>query len=626
MTAYPMASRSLVVVVLAALVNLMISAPGAAQQASAVVLPHQKLVDTHEALIWVTGLNAEAGQVPQAEFNDAVTRFRTIAARTETGRLSEAEWTDLVARALAVQRDMDFRWVEDPVNQLRVGVPFGLVKPTSEPRGWGGSIWENADASVVLTTFKHHLRRQTINSYFRVLMASRPAAKIAHLELTSDHFVLEGDAVGDKGPYHFHARAYRVDDHVVGILIQYPPTAAERMEKVVNINASRFQRENGWKSVYLSSCGRPVPGQVRIIFGTNRTALPAATTASSDQDLDALYGPTASNQLHLGCLHIAVPTNLEPRRILARPPTVAAADPALHYAMKRYRPLTSSAPGNPGHRMNLIDDEFGQGNERALVFIHGYNVGFGDAVRRAAQIASDTGYRGKVYVFSWPSLGQRTRYTADLDTAEQSEAYLENVLRLVLTDGTVQTLDMIVHSMGSQPFLRVVRGVARSFDQPNRRGRRIRFGQVVFAAPDVGADVFREKVREIVPLAKRVTLYASSTDCAMYASRLLRLGRGRAGDLEDGKPVLVDGVQTIDASDSRVRGGVLDRVTSAINLDRLRSYFSCNHAYFADRQRLLDDLAQVLLSDAEPTARSPNFMAPVEGPGGKVLYWKLQPE
>src|SRR5262249_34687796 len=57
----------------------------------------------------------------------------------------------------------------------------------------------------------------------------------------------------------------------------------------------------------------------------------------------------------------------------------------------------------------------------ALVFIHGYNVSFLDAARRAAQIGFDLQIRGAMAFFSWPSRGSVHAYPADEATIEASE-------------------------------------------------------------------------------------------------------------------------------------------------------------------------------------------------------------
>ena len=70
---------------------------------------------------------------------------------------------------------------------------------------------------------------------------------------------------------------------------------------------------------------------------------------------------------------------------------------------------------------------------------------------------------------------------------------------------------------------------------------------VIFAAPDVDARIFRREILpRLAPHAEHITLYASSDDDALRASRMVnnavRLGLG--GD----SLVVIDGMDTVDAS------------------------------------------------------------------------------
>ena len=73
----------------------------------------------------------------------------------------------------------------------------------------------------------------------------------------------------------------------------------------------------------------------------------------------------------------------------------------------------------------------------------------------------------------------------------------------------------------------------------------------MFAAPDVAMPVFDQKIRRIAPYADRVTVYASMTDAALLASKILRSGASRMGQPgDDGQPLLVEvkNVHVIDAT------------------------------------------------------------------------------
>lgn len=59
---------------------------------------------------------------------------------------------------------------------------------------------------------------------------------------------------------------------------------------------------------------------------------------------------------------------------------------------------------------NLSQDGFAAGlkndADSALIFVHGYNVRFDEAIYKSAQIAYDAGFAGTVAAFSWPSRGK----------------------------------------------------------------------------------------------------------------------------------------------------------------------------------------------------------------------------
>ena len=96
-----------------------------------------------------------------------------------------------------------------------------------------------------------------------------------------------------------------------------------------------------------------------------------------------------------------------------------------------------------------------------------------------------------------------------------------------------------------------LRSVFETERQGAARQQAIRIGQIMFAAPDVAMPVFDQKIRRIAPYADRVTVYASMTDAALLASKVLRSGAGRMGQLSDNKePLLVEveNVHVIDAT------------------------------------------------------------------------------
>ncbi len=214
-------------------------------------------------------------------------------------------------------------------------------------------------------------------------------------------------------------------------------------------------------------------------------------------------------------------------------------------------------------------------NRSVLVFVHGYNVTFEDAARRTAQLKYDLGFGGAATFFSWPSNGSKAAYAADEADIQWSTPHIREFLETVATADGVGEVFVVAHSMGN-------RGVTRALIdlEPEARSR---IREVVLTAPDIDADVF---VRDLLPRlgaeGSRLTLYASSNDLALQASKRLHQGR-RAG--EAGPELIVaEGLDTIDASSVE---------TSFLG-----------HSYFAEERSLLSDLYYLLTTGSAPDERA----------------------
>jgi esterase/lipase superfamily enzyme len=201
-----------------------------------------------------------------------------------------------------------------------------------------------------------------------------------------------------------------------------------------------------------------------------------------------------------------------------------------------------------------------------LVFVHGFNESFDDAIKRTAQIAYDLAFDGPAIAFSWPSQGGLTPldYTKDERNADVSAGALAALLeRLRASSGRV-TIHVIAHSMGNRVLTRALETASVSFQDAGK------LNQLVMMAPDVDAVLFRQAAGRIAATAEHVTLYASSQDLALKAAHRVS-GYLRAG--EGGRDVLVvPGIDTVDASSVQ---------TSA---------FGLGHSYYADNTTILSDV------------------------------------
>jgi esterase/lipase superfamily enzyme len=86
-----------------------------------------------------------------------------------------------------------------------------------------------------------------------------------------------------------------------------------------------------------------------------------------------------------------------------------------------------------------------------------------------------------------------------------------------------RVVDLVAHSMGNRALVRALEKT------PVSAAADLNLGEVVLAAPDIDADVFRDAVSEMKGKVRRYTLYGSANDNVLGLAK--RLSRGpRAGD------------------------------------------------------------------------------------------------
>ena len=94
------------------------------------------------------------------------------------------------------------------------------------------------------------------------------------------------------------------------------------------------------------------------------------------------------------------------------------------------------------------------------VYTHGYDISFDEALRDLALICAELEVkhpesRVLPVLFSWPSIGARTEYSADEANLEWSEKpFFDFLDRLFKEKSPGATLDLVAHSMGCRPIFR----------------------------------------------------------------------------------------------------------------------------------------------------------------------------
>ncbi|MBW7858096.1 MAG: alpha/beta hydrolase [Leptonema sp. (in: Bacteria)] len=219
--------------------------------------------------------------------------------------------------------------------------------------------------------------------------------------------------------------------------------------------------------------------------------------------------------------------------------------------------------------------------KEVMLFVHGFNVGFEEAILRAAQIKYDVKYQKPIILFTWPagsgdgmldSVFVNRTYTENQKNAQDSIESLATILDELYKRKV--KVNLIVHSMGHQIAIPAILKLVKE------RGRSNFLNQVIFNAPDYPANEFATQSSDVAKSATRITVYCSPNDNALIASKKVnnnyRLGmclKAKSVDMINvseidspvlgigglghgyysGRPILVDLYQTLDGVDAERR-------------------------------------------------------------------------
>ncbi|MDQ0467309.1 alpha/beta hydrolase [Labrys wisconsinensis] len=299
----------------------------------------------------------------------------------------------------------------------------------------------------------------------------------------------------------------------------------------------------------LAACGER-PGSLLLHpveatgVGTPVSVLVATTRDRSTQDRYA-FTDGRSRTLNYERYQISIP----PTHVTGtiewpdRPP----GDPARNFVVTRSETLDRAAfdadlaARQPGGKPASGD---------VVVFVHGYNTNYQEAVFRVAQLTKDGGFPGTMVAFAWPSRGTLTGYVADRESTTYSRDYLEQFLDDVARAPGVKRIHILAHSMGNWLAVETLRQAKLRASSPFLA----KLGDVFLMSPDIDVDVFRTQLDVIGKLNEPITVIVSRDDRALAASQRL------AGDVPRVGNVLVDtpqaqaaikqyGLRVIDLSD-----------------------------------------------------------------------------
>ncbi|MEL6245524.1 MAG: alpha/beta hydrolase, partial [Pseudomonadota bacterium] len=222
-----------------------------------------------------------------------------------------------------------------------------------------------------------------------------------------------------------------------------------------------------------------------------------AITTRAPSDLPGQVYGSQRGQLSGHAFKVSVPPNHQVGRM--EWPSGDVPDPENEFA------VVDLEPAEPSDVWRWFEEQDTDG--RVLIFVHGYNVQFADAVFRLAQITEDLSIRAAPVLFSWPSGGELSGYYYDRESANYSRDAFESVITQAVENETVSQVAILAHSMGSWITMETLRQMSIRDGELSEK-----ITDVVLAAPDLDIDVFQTQFQRLGAQRPHFTFLVSTDD------------------------------------------------------------------------------------------------------------------
>jgi esterase/lipase superfamily enzyme len=312
--------------------------------------------------------------------------------------------------------------------------------------------------------------------------------------------------------------------------------------------------------VVLAGCaGRPhgvlVPTHVRPSDADLVSMFVVTTRAPDAQEPGAMFSGERSFEPSFADITVSIPRTRTIGEV--QWPAQQLADPSREFTTVEARVLTKD------QALAAFDGRIKKTPKRqALLFIHGFNTKFEEAVYRFAQIAHDSDADIVPVLFTWPSRGNVFQYGYDHESASFSRDSLETTLQTLARDPNVGEISILAHSMGNWVTLEALRQMSI-----RNKGLSLKIRNIMLAAPDVDFDVFRRQIRAMNARPGLFTVFVSRDDEALAVSRRVWGNKPRLG--------------AVDATTEPYRDDIENEGITVVDLTDVNSPDRINHGKFA---------------------------------------------
>ena len=222
--------------------------------------------------------------------------------------------------------------------------------------------------------------------------------------------------------------------------------------------------------------------------------------------------------------------------------------------------------------------------KEVLLYVHGFNNSFEDAVFALAEMWHFLGRGGVPIAYSWPAASGGLRgYFVDRESGEFTVYHLKEALRMLASFPEVEKIHILAHSRGTDITTTALRELVIETRASGKNPLlALRIENLILAAPDLDLDVVRQRLiaEKFGPAFGQITIYTTQTDKALDASQTLmtgtRFGRVQSSDLGETEKKIFSSVNNV----------------HFIEVEGVKSFVS--HDYFRTNPATSSDIIRIL--------------------------------
>ncbi|MBB3132618.1 esterase/lipase superfamily enzyme [Rhizobium pisi] len=325
----------------------------------------------------------------------------------------------------------------------------------------------------------------------------------------------------------------------------------------------------------LAGCGgRPIgvmQAAGSVPPGTSKVDLLVATTRAADDNPAVLFSGERGTGLTVNAVDVSIPPEANRKVGQVQWPKRLPADPLRDFVTVSVDPLEGERAGETWLKSHMPK------SRRVLVFVHGFNNRYEDAVYRFAQIVHDSHADVAPVVFTWPSRASIFDYNYDKESTNYSRDALEELLTRTAANPAVSDVTVMAHSMGTWLTVEALRQMAIRNGQVASK-----INNVILASPDLDVDVFGRQFMSLGKEKPHFTIFVSRDD------RALALSRRISGN--------VDRLGQIDPSVEPYRSKLEAAGITVLDLTKLKGGDRLNHGKFAESPEVVKLIGDRLIA------------------------------